>query len=143
MSLSLDELVAHWRKNPIDACHDILGVDLAPYQRITLSILWKVPFIILIQARGTGKTFMLSLFSSLRSILFPGESVAFVAPSFRQAAFVFTEVEKLYEKSKIFRDCCITPGKRTPSEYYIPIKHGGRIVALPMGDGKKIRMLLI
>lgn len=139
MSLSKEDLIVHWRQNPVEASNDIMGVDLAPFQRIILNTLWTVPFTILIQGRGTGKTFMLSLFSALRAILYPGEQIAFVAPSFRQSAHIFTEVEKLYERSRIFRLSCIDKSKRTPSEYYIPVKRNGRIVALPIGDGSKIR----
>ena len=89
-------------------------------------------------------TFLDALFAVLRALLFPGEKVGIMAPSFRQAKFVFAEVEKMYDMSPDLRDACAKkPVKGTDMCYldFAPAgnKPGSVIHALPLGDGGKIR----
>jgi hypothetical protein len=138
------ELVLYYRENPDIAALDLLGIDLAPHQRLSLKAMWKCPFVILCLTRGGGKTFMLALFAVLRALLFPGEKIGIIAPTYRQSKFVFAEIEKMYERSPEFRAACVKPPVKSPESCYVKLqgsenKVGSSIEALPLGDGGKIR----
>lgn len=49
------ELIEHYRENPDVAAFELLGVDLAPHQRLSIKAMWKCPFVILCLTRGGGK----------------------------------------------------------------------------------------
>ena len=138
------ELIQYYRENPCIASSDILGIDLAPHQRLTMKAMWESNYSIICLTRGGGKTFMLALFAVLRALLFPGEKVGILAPTYRQSKFVFAEVEKIYEISPDFREACIKPPVRGPESCYLRLsgsenRMGSSIEALPLGDGGKIR----
>lgn len=87
---------------------------------------------------------MLALFAVLRAMLYPGERVGIMAPTFRQAKFVFAEIEKMYEMSPDFREACQKPPVKAPESCYVKLighnnRPGSLIEALPLGDGGKIR----
>ena len=137
-------MIEYYRANPCQASSDLLGIDLAPHQRICLKAMWFCDYTILTLSRGTGKTFMLSLYSVLRALLYPGEKVGIISPTFRQSKFVWAEVEKIYDSSEILRESCSKPPARTPESCYLRFAGGGDragsvIEALPLGDGGKIR----
>ena len=138
------ELVSMYRENPAAAARDLIGIDLPPHQRVALKAMWDVPNIILVMGRGGGKSYLDALFCVLRAMLYPGEKVGIISPSFRQSKFVFAEVEKMYDMSPDFRSMCTRrPIKMTDMCYLdlIPVgnKPGSVIHALPLGDGGKIR----
>ena len=138
------ELVEYYRNDPITAAYDLLGVKLAPVQRIVLRDLWFKNFSIFVAGRGCGKTFLLSVIAVLSCMLYPSYRVGLIGPVFRQAKNIFGEVERLYQRSSIFRDCTEKRPTRGSDTCYVRFKGteapGSHIEALPLGtDGSKIR----
>ena len=144
-SVNAEQMIAFWRSNPVQAAKDIFDTDLDTHQRMTLNQMWFNDSQTNIMSRGTGKTFLNGLGASLEAILKPGYRVGLIAPSFRQSKMIWSEVEKLYEKSPIFQDSCVRPPAITPEKCYVKLKSatgkvGSVIEALPLGaDGSKIR----
>ena len=142
---SAERLIPFWRNNPVQAAKDIFDVDLDWHQRIALNQMWFNNNQTNILSRGTGKTFLDGVSASLEGILKPSYRVGLIAPSYRQAKFMWAEVEKLYEKSPLFQQSTVRPPAITPEKCYIKFKSapgqtGTMIEALPMGsDGAKIR----
>jgi hypothetical protein len=138
-------LVEFYRQNPCIAAYDLLNVDLAPIQRIIFEAMWFKPYTLVVASRGLGKSFLSGLLSVLLVLLKPGYRVGLVGPAFRQAKQVFSEVEKLYDNSSIFREACYKPPKHGSDEHTLEIKPSpgspkGVIKAIPVGtDGAKIR----
>lgn len=89
----------------------------------------------------THNTFMNAVFGALRCLLFSGEKIVIVGPSFRQSIFVFNEMEqKLLANSPYFQQALIDKPKHSTSDYSMVFKNGSTITALPLGvDGSKIR----
>jgi len=127
------------------AAYDLLGVDLAPVQRIILRDMWFKNFVITVAGRGAGKTFLLGLNAVLHALLYPGYRVGLIGPSFRQSKMIFLEVERLYQKSPILREACEKRPVRGSDTCYLRFRgtdqsNGSFIEALPIGvDGAKIR----
>lgn len=48
------ELVAFYRQNPCIAAYDLLGVDLAPIQRLVFEDFWFKSYVITVAGRGFG-----------------------------------------------------------------------------------------
>ena len=78
------ELMNIYRDNPAAAARDLLGVDLAPHQRVMLKSMWDCNNVITILSRGSVKTFIDAVFAVLRAMLYPGEKVGIFGPSYRQ-----------------------------------------------------------
>jgi hypothetical protein len=126
------------RSDPVTAAREILGVELAPHERITLRGMWEYPWVLNVWGRGTGKTFMDALFISLRAVLYPGSRIVVVGPGFRQAQLVFKEVERF--DNPVFTDSWQGGPKHHTSDWILDFKNGSFIAALPLGtDGAKIR----
>jgi len=139
------EMVELYRSDPVLAAYDLLKVDLAPIQRIVLRDMWSKSFTITVMGRGGGKTFLLGTNAVLHCLLYPGYRVGLISSSFRQAKYIFAEIEKLYTKAPIFRQACEKRPIRGSDSCYVKFKgtdnsNGSYIEALPLGvDGAKIR----
>lgn len=138
------ELIEYYRQNPVIAAYDLLRIKLAPVQRIVLRDLWFKNFSIFVAGRGCGKTFLLAVVAVLSCMLYPSYRVGLIGPVFRQAKNIFGEVERLYQRSSIFRDCTEKKPTRGSDTCYVRFKGteapGSHIEALPLGtDGSKIR----
>jgi len=138
-------MIQYYRNDPVMAAYDLLGVDLAPIQRVVLRDMWSKNFSISVCARGFGKTFLLGLNAVLHTLLYPGYRVGLIGPSFRQSKMIFSEVEKLYQRSSILREACEKRPTRGSDTCYLKFRatdksNGSYIEALPIGvDGAKIR----
>jgi len=139
------ELVEFYRLHPCTAAYELLGVDLAPIQRLVFRDMWFKNYVITVAGRGFGKTFLLGILATLGCLLYPGYRVGLIGPVFRQSKMIFSEVEKLYDQSSILRESVQKKPTRGSDTCYLKFKSvGGKtpsfIEALPLGtDGSKIR----
>lgn len=144
-NLGNEQLVLHWREHPVQAAKDILGVKLDVPQQLQLNAWWTHDTSTSIFTRGGGKTFCGAVWCSLQGLLYAGQRVGIVTPSFRQSQFVFIEIEKLYAKSAMYQEASERPPIKAPEACRLklraaPGKVGSVIEGLPMGnDGGKIR----
>ena len=81
------ELIKFYHENPCIAAHDLLGVDLAPIQRVVFEDMWFKNFVIVVAGRGAGKTYMLGMLATLSCLLKPGYRVGLIGKVFRQCFF--------------------------------------------------------
>ena len=79
------ELIKFYRDNPCIAAYELLGVDLAPIQRLVFEDMWFRSYAIVVASRGSGKTYLLGLLATLSSLLYPGYRVGLIGPVFRQS----------------------------------------------------------
>lgn len=138
-------LVEVYRNDPVLAARHLLGVDLPSVQRIVLRNMFSKKFIVSVQGRGTGKTFVGALYAALKGMLYPGSRIGLIGPTFRQSKYIFEKVEEFYYLSSIFREACVGPPKRLSDQCVVHFKPvGGRpgslIMSLPIGDdGSTVR----
>ena len=140
-STDVMDVVKFYQKNPVQAACDIFGFKfgLPWHQRLALKAAWELPDVIQVWTRGGGKTFFLAMFAGLSAILFPEEKVGIFGPSYRQAKFVWAELERLYDKSPIFKELTVKKPIMSNENCHIKFLKGSIIEALPLGDGSKIR----
>jgi intein/homing endonuclease len=88
----------------------------------------------------THNTFMLAVYGVLRCLLYSGEKIVVIGPSFRQSIFVFNEMEKMWMKNPFLQQALLDKPKHHANEYTMIFRNGSTITALPLGvDGSKIR----
>lgn len=123
-------------------CKHILNLELLPFQVLILHELWIKPFPMLIATRGGGKTWILSVYAILRTLLMPGRKVVVVGAAFRQAKYVLSYCETIWNNAPVLRDICGQSRSqgmsRDPDRWMLRVGTGS-ITGLPIGDGSKIR----
>lgn len=84
------ELIKFYREHPCTAAYELLGVDLAPIQRLVFRDMWFKNYVIAVCGRGFGKTFLLGVLASLSALLYPGNRIGLIGPVFRQCLPIIT-----------------------------------------------------
>jgi len=121
-------------------CKHILNVQVLPSQALMLCEMWNRKFPMLIASRGFGKSFMLSLYSLIRTLILPGRKVVVVGAAFRQSKVLFEYMETIWRNAPILRDICSnTSGPRRDVDRCVMRINDSTITCLPLGDGQKIR----
>lgn len=128
-------------------CEHIFNVKIFPFQNLLLRELWFRTFPMLIATRGGGKSYILALYAMIRALLNQGCKIVIVGSSFRQSKVIFEYCEKIWNNAPILRDICGTKrgssgrenGPRRAIDRCDMIIGDSTIIALPIGDGRKIR----
>ncbi|MBY0525589.1 MAG: terminase family protein [Gemmataceae bacterium] len=128
-------------------CKHIFNIELLPMQNVVLQELWNKPFPMWIGSRGMGKSFLMALYAMLRALLCPGVKIVIVGAAFRQAKVVFEYCEYIWSNAPVLRDLVGSDrgrnnrenGPRRDIDRCELIIGDSIIIALPLGDGKKIR----
>lgn len=127
-------------------CKYVLNIDLLPFQALTLREMWNSRFPMLIMSRGGGKSFLLSVYCVLRSLLLPGRRIVIAGAAFRQSKVVFSYIENIYDNAPLLRDIYQKAKKdvlrHEPDMYRLVGQNGGYVAAIPIGPGgDKVRGL--
>jgi hypothetical protein len=123
-------------------CKILFGKTLAPFQLAILRELWVRPFPMLLGSRGMGKSWLLAVYIMLRALFNQGSKVVICGAAFRQAKVVFDYCQALWEDGPVLRDIVGSDKKNGPRRDVdrCSLRMGDSIiVALPLGDGTKIR----
>lgn len=121
-------------------CKWLFNIKLAPFQLAILQELWHRKYPMLIASRGAGKTFILAIYSILRALFHQGSKIVLVGAAFRQSKLMFEYIDNLYRNSPIFQSIAPERPKRDIDQCFFNIGLS-RIMAIPLGDGQKIRGL--
>jgi len=138
------QLIKFYREHPVIAAKDLLNVDLDVPQQAVFEDMWFKNFVILTAGRGTGKSFLCATLACLWALLYPGQKVGLLAPSFRQAKFLFAEVDRRWQKAPLLQEATKSRPIRASDRCYLEFRQArlntaSIIEAIPLGDGAKIR----
>jgi hypothetical protein len=124
-------------------CDLLFGIELHPIQIAILQEFWVRPFPMFIASRGFGKSFIMSLYCVLRMILKPGTKIVIVGAAFRQSKIIFEYMETIWRNSPILRSIFSgnDDGPRRDVDRCTLRLGDSWAIAIPMGDGSKIRGL--
>ena len=164
VKLSRDELFLlpsmylFYKHHPVLAVRDILGLQLAPHQRLDLRLQWstRASDIIRIFSRGMSKTFGEALYAILASIFYAKIRVLSIgAGGFRQGKMILEEAERIIKgdldgqkRTEFALKMVDISGRRTsssvirkdPDMWKIPWLNGAQIATAPLGTtGDAIR----
>ena len=124
-------------------CKLLFNIELHPIQIAILEEFWHRPFPMYIASRGWGKSFILALYSVLRCMFFPGTKIVIVGAAFRQSKIIFEYMETIWRGSPILRSIFNgnDDGPRRDVDRCTIRLGDSWTIAVPMGDGSKIRGL--
>ena len=107
------DTINYWRRNPIVACRDILGIELTDYQKYQLQNLWTASHSVLCCGRNTGKSFVGGIFLILWALLYN--------------RLLLTSVDSFLARSRGIRtrlvECVFASSRRALRE--VPARGGG------------------
>jgi hypothetical protein len=129
-------------KNFYFTCKHLFEIELLPFQLCVLDELWHRKYPMLVGSRGMGKSFILGLYAMLRALLCQGSKIIIVGAAFRQSKVIFDYCNKIWNNSPILRNMCENYEKNGPKTEVDKLSmYIGEsvIMALPIGDGSKIR----
>lgn len=121
----------------------LFGTELHPIQIAILQEFWIRPFPMFVASRGFGKSFLMAMYCTLRCILVPGTKIVVVGAAFRQSKIIFEYMETLWRNSPILRSIFNSndDGPRRDVDRCTMRLGESWTIAVPMGDGSKIRGL--
>jgi hypothetical protein len=124
-------------------CKVLFNIELHPIQIAILQEFWNRPFPMYIASRGWGKSFLLALYSVLRCTFYPGTKIVIVGAAFRQSKIIFEYMENIWRGSPILRSIFNgnDDGPRRDVDRCTIRLGDSWAIAVPMGDGSKIRGL--
>jgi hypothetical protein len=124
-------------------CKILFDIELHPIQIAILEEFWTRPFPMFVASRGFGKSFLMALYCTLRCILNPGTKIVVVGAAFRQSKLVFEYMETIWRNSAILRSIFNgnDDGPRRDVDRCTMRLGESWTIAVPMGDGSKIRGL--
>jgi len=139
----LSKHIGFYRRHPDIAAYDLFNYDLVVHQRPVFRDMHMKQFVIDLETRGGSKTSKMALFGLTRGILYPGQRIGIIGPSFRQAKNVFDYAETMVEGAKPFVKDSISRFYRGTDSHKVEWRNevgpGSMMEALPIGDGTKIR----
>jgi len=124
-------------------CKLLFDIELHPIQTAILQEFWIRAFPMYIASRGWGKSFLLALYCVLRCAFFPGTKIVVVGAAFRQSKIIFEYMETIWRNSPILRSIFNgnDDGPRRDVDRCTIRLGDSWTIAIPMGDGSKIRGL--
>lgn len=89
------KLIQWGRRNPVQFVEQILGIPLMDYQKWLLSMSWIAEYVVWVCSRNAGKSFLVSVFAQVRSLLFPKTKIHIMSSGSRQANETFETMENI------------------------------------------------
>jgi hypothetical protein len=127
------------RENPSFTSELFTGVKLFPFQHMAIKAMMESDYFLGIWSRGMSKSFSTALFAILDSIMNQGVQIGIISKSFRQSKMIFKKIEDIVKSPKAeFFSQCVTRTSKMNDEWLMEIGRS-KIIALPLGDGEKLR----
>ena len=115
------------------------GIDLLPFQNMMIKAMMNADYFLAVISRGGGKSFLAALFLIAFATINQGVKIGILANSFRQSRLLMQKILDLKnEPTAKHLNKCITHISLKPDEWIIEVGRS-KIIALPLGDGAKLR----
>lgn len=131
-------------------CKVLFNIDILPEQSVILEELWNKPFSMFVASRGFGKSYLLAVYAMLKLALTPqaedgspGVKIVIVGAAFRQSKLIMQYMETIWSNAPILRSVSEgnRNGPRHETDRHSMYIGGNWAIAIPLGDGSKIRGL--
>lgn len=141
------ESIAYYRRNPITACRDLLGIQLLDAQAWMLQMSWNCPHVLWCCSRNFGKSFIGGIFILLKALLYENQAIYIVSSVGEQSKELFTKIEEIVkrigktsasikslkdiaEKEVVTSAANKTGFSHNPSGYHVEFYNGSEIFTL-------------
>ena len=113
------EIIQYWRRNPVIATRDLLGIRLMDSQKWILQNSWVSPYNVWCCSRDYGKSFLGGILMVLKWMLFENQSIYIISSVGSQAQETFQKIEKIafqrIESIKSLKDVFANETVKSPS----------------------------
>jgi len=117
----------------------VSGVELFPFQHIAIKSMLETDYFLGIWSRGMSKSFSAAIYCFLDAIFNQGVQIGILAATFRQSKMIFEKIEDIASSPQAsFLSQCITKKSKKNDQYTLEFGES-KIIALPLGDGSKLR----
>lgn len=89
------EIIRFWRRNPVIAAEQILGIRLLDAQKYILQESWNKPYVVWSCSRNFGKSFLGAVMMILKFLLFENQQIYIISSVGSQSQQCFLKVEKI------------------------------------------------
>lgn len=128
------------RYNPYIAVELMTGKKLFPFQEMIIRGMFNKDFFLAIMGRGFSKTWTASMFAWLYAVMTPGARIGIISKTFRQARFIFSHIEDFANtKGGELLSQCFKQKPSHKNDIWEMEIGTSKIVALPLGEGGKLR----
>ena len=147
MYLNDAKTIDFWRRNPVIAAEDLLGIYLSDAQAWVLASSWNTEKAIWSCSRNWGKSFIIAVYCILRALLYPNQNIYIISSVGNQAKETFSKIEEIVlrqgrtsESIPDLKDIAMgetaagnknpTGFKHDPSSYTVSFHNGSKIMTL-------------
>ncbi|MGG1663081.1 terminase [Brevibacillus sp. NRS-1366] len=113
------KIIKFWRRNPVIACEQILGIKLLDAQKYILQESWTKPYVLWCCSRNFGKSFLGAIFMILKFLLFENQQIYIISSVGSQSQETFMKIEKIakqrIESTKSLKDIFRTEVVTSPA----------------------------
>lgn len=141
------QTINFYRRNPIIACEDLLGIYLSDAQAWVMQGTWNTAKAAWACSRNWGKSFEISIYCILRALLYPNQNIYIISSVGNQAKETFTKIEEIIlkqgrtaESIPDLKDIVMfetetttknpTGFKHDPAQYSVSFNNGSKIFTL-------------
>jgi len=89
------EIIQFWRRNPVIACEQILGIKLLDAQKYMLQMTWTVQYSSWMCSRNFGKSFLAGIIIILKFLLFENQQIYIIGSTGSQSQEAFRKIENI------------------------------------------------
>jgi len=112
-------IIQYWRRNPVIAARDLLGIRLMDSQKWILQQSWVTPYNVWCCSRDYGKSFLGTILMVLKWTLFENQSIYIISSVGGQSQETFMKLEKIahqrIESVKSLKDVFINETVKSPA----------------------------
>lgn len=73
------KIIQFWRRNPVIATKDLLGIQLMDSQKVVLINSWNTKYNCWTASRDWGKSFLLAVMAALKKLLYPNQRIYLIS----------------------------------------------------------------
>ena len=134
-------IVNYFRSNVAAAVEHTMGVKLFPFQEVIIKSMLQKDYVLGILSRGIGKSFSTAIYAGLEAMFTPNCRIAIISKTFRQSRLLFQTLEDISYKieASLFAECMTGRPSHGSDQWTMKFDNGSVIMALPLGDGSKLR----
>ena len=126
-----------YRANPQRFVKDYMNINLKLFQKILIWAMNKYDAFLFIASRGIGKTYLVAIFSCVRSILYPGTKVVVCAPTFKQGQILVKKIENELKHNSALLDREIEGIKTSANYTEVKFRNNSTITVVVSGEGAR------
>jgi len=117
------------------------GINLFPFQELMLKGWMTNDYSMAIWSRGLSKSYLCAIFCLLWALFNPGARIVIVSMAFKSSRRILEQIEKFVNDTDgaLLKNCFTKDMQRRGDEWKWVLPNNASVLAVPLGDGKKLR----